>query len=427
MVGQASIPLVGIVDATVIGRTGDAAALAGVALGATIISLIFWSFGFLRMGLTGLTAQADGAGDRREVEALLLRGLVIGGGIGLVLLMLQVPLGKLAFALMAGGAEVSREASAYVGFRFFGAPAALAVFAVNGWLLGLGRTRDALVLQIVMNTANIALDLLFVWGFGMGAGGVGLGTAGAEWIALLTGLVLAARILGRGPIALWHGFSRAELLERAALTRLFAVNRDLMVRTIALLAIFTWFANAGARIGAATLAANHVLLQFVSVAAFVLDAFAFTAEARVGNAIGARSRIAFLRAIRLTGEFSLAGAVLLAAVFWFGGSFAIGLITTDPQVRAIARDFLIFAALIPVLGLPGWMLDGIFIGATQGKALRNAAIVATSLYLALDLVLRPYGNTGVWIAMAASYLFRAGTLGAYFPALLRSVDTGHRH
>lgn len=426
MVGQASIPLVGIVDATVIGRTGDAAALAGVALGATIITLIFWSFGFLRMGQTGLTAQADGAGDRREVEALLLRGLAIGGGIGLVLTVLQYPLGQLAFGLMAGGAEVSREASAYVSWRFFGAPAALAVFAVNGWLLGLGRTREALVLQIVMNAANIALDLVFVWGFDMGAGGVGLGTAGAEWIALATGLVIATRIGQRSPLAMLRRFSQAELFDRDALMRLFAVNRDLMIRTIALLAIFTWFANAGARIGAHTLAANHVLLQFVNVAAFVLDAFAFTAEARVGNAIGARSRAAFQRAIRLAGEFSLAGALLLGALFWFGGDFAIGLITTDPQVRAQAQAFLPFAALVPIIGMPSWMFDGIFIGATRGKALRNAAVIATVLYLGLDLLLRPYGNLGVWIAIIASYVFRAAALGAHYPALLRSLDQRDR-
>ena len=422
MLGQASIPLVGVVDATVIGRTGDAAALAGVALGATVIGMIFWSFGFLRMGMTGLTSQADGADDRREVEALLLRALLIGFGIGLVLLALQGPLADLAFSVLSGGDAVTREASAYVGARFFGAPAALSVFAINGWLLGLGRTREALVLQVVMNIANIALDLWLVWGLGYGARGVGLGTAAAEWIALATGLVVAGRVAGGGMLSLVRRIPLAEIRERAALLRLFAVNRDIMIRTLALLAMFTWFANSGARLGATSLAANHVLLQFINLAAFVLDAFAFTAESRVGNAIGARSREQFLRSVRLTGEFSFIAGAVLAVLFLLAGAPVIAFIATDPGVREEAIRFLPFAALVPLVGMPSWLLDGIFIGATRGRALRNAAVVATICYVAIDLALRPQGNLGVWIAMTASYLLRAGALAAFIPGLLRDLQ-----
>ncbi len=422
MLGQALIPLVGIVDAAIIGRTGDPSALAGVALGAVIINLIFWSFGFLRMGLSGLTAQARGAGDTSEVEALLLRGLAIGAAAGAVLMLLQYPLAELAFAVLAGGKDVTTEAAGYVSFRFFGAPAALSVFAINGWLLGLGQTRAALALLIVMNLANIALDVLFVWGMGFGASGVGLGTAGAEWFALIAGLAIASRLCGANPIALARRYGRQKLFEAAALARLLKVNADLMIRTVALLTMFTWFANSGARLGTQPLAANHVLLQFVSVAAFVLDAFAFTAEARVGNAIGAHSRSHFMRAIRLTGEFSLAAGLALALAFWFAGDIAIAAITTDPGTREEAQRFLVFAALVPLVGMPSWLLDGIFIGATRTRALRNAALVATALYLAIDLALRPLGNLGVWIAISSSYLLRAGALGMYIPGLLRSLD-----
>lgn len=425
MLGQASIPFVGIVDATIIGRTGDAAALAGVALGATIISLVFWSFGFLRMGMTGLTAQAQGKGDPREVEALLLRGLLIGGGIGLVLLCLRIPLTTLALALLSGGADVSAEASGYVSARFFGAPAALATFAITGWLYGLGQTRAALVMQLVMNAANVGFDLLLVWGFGMGATGVGIGTAGAEWIALLVGLAITARIARGGPLALWRRLGRAAVIEGAALRRLLAVNVDIMFRTIALLFMFTWFANAGARLGAESLAANHVLLQFINVAAFVLDAFAFTAEERVGSALGERNRERFLRAIRLTGEFSFLCGILLALSFWLGGEALIRFIATDPGVRIEAVRFLPFAALVPLLGMPSWMLDGIFIGATRVRALRNAAVIATLAYIALDYILRPLENWGVWIAFLGAYLLRAGALGLHVPSLLRDISSGH--
>lgn len=421
MLGQASIPLVGIVDVAVIGRTGDTAALAGVALGATIIGLVFWTFGFLRMGMTGLTAQADGAGDRAEVEALLLRSLLIGGGIGAGLLMLNWPIREAAFAVLAGSEAVHGEAGAYVAARFLGAPAALCVFAINGWLLGLGRTREALFIQIVMNCVNIALDLWLVWGMGLGARGVGLGTAGAEWVALAVGLIVAARILGRSPLASWRASGTAAVFERVAMRRLFAVNRDLMIRTIALLAMFAWFANSGARLSAEALAANHVLLQFINVAAFVLDAFAFTAESRVGHAVGRRSRGDFLRSVRLTGEFSLLAGILLALFFMAAGPWVIRLIAADPAVVAEAIRFLPFAAAVPLLGMPSWMLDGIFIGATRGRALRNAALLATAIYVVIDLALRPFGNAGVWTAISLSYLLRAGALALYLPGLLRDL------
>jgi MATE family multidrug resistance protein len=422
MLGQASIPLVGVVDAMVIGRTGDAAALAGVALGATVVSLIFWTFGFLRMGMTGLTSQADGAGDRNEAEALLVRGLAIGGAIGFVLLALLWPLRELAFAILAGGAATTAEASGYVTARFFGAPAALCVFAITGWLFGLGRTRAALTLQLLMNAANIVFDVVLVFGFGLGAAGVGGGTAGAEWVALAVGLVLVTKAAGANPVALARRAGRAALFAPAAMRRLFAINRDLMIRTVALLIMFAWFANAGARLGAETLAANHVLLQFVNVAAFILDGFAFTAESRIGQAIGTRSRAQFLRAIRLTGEFSLAAGALMAAAFWLLGEPVIALITTDPQVRATASMFLPFAALVPLIGMPSWLLDGVFIGSTEGRALRNAGVLAAVLYLTADLALRPLGNLGAWLAFSASYFLRAGGLALYFPGLLRSFE-----
>ena len=421
MLGQASVPLVGIVDTVVIGRTGEPAALAGVALGAMIINLVFWTFGFLRMGLSGLTAQAHGANDSGEVDRLLLRGLGTGAVLGILIAALQIPLTSLGLAIMSGGEMVSGEAAQYIGARFFGAPAALAVFAMTGWLLGLGRTRAALLLQAVMNGANAALDIVLVSGFGMGAGGIGAGTAGAEWIALVAGLVICARIAGGGPLTLYRRTDRNSIFDRGALLRLFAVNRDLMIRTIALLLIFTWAVNSGARLGATTLAANHVLLQFIAVAAFVLDAFAFTAEARVGQAIGARSRQRFLQAVRLTSEFALLGGAALALTYWLAGGAIIGFIVGDPATASTARRFLLFAAAVPLLGAPSWMLDGVFIGATRGKALRNAAVATTAVYIGLDLALRPMGNTGLWIAFLSSYLLRALTLGAYLPGLLRDV------
>lgn len=419
MLGQASVPLVGIVDTIVIGRTGDAVALAGVALGATIISFIFWAFGFLRMGMTGMTAQAEGAGDTREVDRLLARGMMLGLGFGAALFVAQVALIPLALGLMAGGEDVSAEAQAYVAARFWGAPAALALFALLGWLLGRGRTRAALFVQIAMNAINAILDMLFVWGFGLGAAGIGFGTAIAEWSALAIGLIVALRIAGPGMRAVL--VDRAALFDRAALRRLFAVNADIMVRTVALLTLFAWFTNAGAREGATALAAQHVLMQFVAVSAFVLDGFAFTAEMQIGHAVGRRSRVEFDRAFRLAGEFSLVAGVAFALGIWTAGSAIVAFVTPDEGVRAIANAMLWAAALVPLIGVPAWLLDGVFLGATAGRALRNAALISTAAYVATDLALRPHGITGIWIALLASYLYRAGALVAFLPALRRGI------
>lgn len=417
MLGQTTVPLVGLVDTAVIGWTGDAAALAGVALGTAIISFIFWAFGFLRMGMTGLTAQAHGRGARGEVDALLLRGVAAGLGIGAVLVALQIILVPLAFAVLAGGGALDAAAREFVTARFLGAPAALGFYAINGWLYGLGRTRETLALQILVNLVNGALDMVFVWQFGMGARGVGLGTAIAEWAGLVAGLALVVRIAG--PRALLG--QRAGFFERTAWRRLFAVNADIMVRTIALLTLFLWLANAGARLGTVQLAANHVLMQLVSIFAFVLDGFAFTAESRVGQAVGRGSRSDLKRAIRLTGEFSIGfGVFATLAALAFGGAL-IDVLTTNAAVREAARAVLPLAALAAIVGVPAWLLDGVFIGATQGRALRNAAIAATALYIATDLLLRPLGATGLWLALLASYGFRAGLLAIHVPRLFAGV------
>lgn len=419
ILGQALVPTVGLADVTIIGRTGDPFALAGVALGATVITLIFWTFGFLRMGMTGLTAQASGAGRDDETLALLLRGLGVGIGVGAVLILLSPLILPLAFDVMAAPPSVENEARAFATARMFGAPGALGAFAINGWLIGLGRTRAALGVQLVMNSVNIALDLMFVWGLGLGALGVGIGTACAEWTALIWGLAICLRVLGSGWRARLRAVERASLFAAAEMKRLFVVNADLMIRTLALLILFTWFTNAGAQLGAVALAGNHVLMQFVSLSAFVLDGFAFTAESRVGMAVGARSMPDFRRAVRLTAELSIAVGAAFAILFLLAGNALILFITADEGTRAAAGAMLPFAAIIPLVGAPSWLLDGIFIGATQGRAMRNAAVAVTILYLATDWLLRPLGNQGVWIALLASYVYRALSLLAFYPGLQR--------
>lgn len=418
IVGQALVPLVSVVDVAVIGRLSDARNLGGVALGATILNLVFWSFGFLRMGVTGITAQARGGGDAQEVCATILRSLALGIGLGVALLMLAPLMVPVSLTLMVPPGGVGATARDFLTMRFMGAPAALGFYAINGWLLGLGRTRLALGVQAVMNGVNIGLDLLFVGALGLGARGVGIGTTLAEWSALGCGMVAIVHVLGPDWRQQLRAIGRARLLDMVAIRRLIVVNADIMVRTLALLAIFTWFTRSAAALGPVPLAANHVLMQMVSISAFVLDGFAFTAEARVGAAIGARSRATLLRAIRLTGEFSLGGGLLFSVAILLVGRDAIAFLTHDAAIRAVANAMLPFCAAVPLVGVASWLLDGIFIGAIAGATLRNAALVALGLYLLTDFALRPLGNAGIWLALLASYAYRAMALGLAIPALL---------
>ena len=289
-----STPLLGAVDTAVMGHLPDAAYLGAVAVGSVIFSFLYWGFGFLRMGTTGFTAQAHGADDRDELRACLGRPLIIAGVLGVLLIALQWPIGRVAFALMDASVQVEAFAGTYFAIRIWSAPFALTNYAVLGWLLGTQRARHALVLQVALNGINIVLDLLFVVGLGYTIAGVAAASLLAEMAAAALGLGLCAHLL-RGMGGRW---SRARLLARDALVRLFRVNRDIFIRTLTLIFAFAYFTARGAQFGETTLAANAVLMQFQNILSFGLDGFAHAAETLVGSAVGARDRRAFAAAVR---------------------------------------------------------------------------------------------------------------------------------
>lgn len=413
MLAQAATASTGVVDTVVMGMEGSKTALGAVGVAAVVMNFIYWAFGFLRMSTTGLTAQAKGAGDDQEASATLQRALLAGAGLGLAILVVSPLLKLIAFEPFAATDAVKRLAMGYWDARIWGAPAVLMGYAVTGWLIGTGRTRALLAFQVVVNGANAVLDVAFVSGLGWGPAGIGAGTAVAEWIGVIFGLLLVRRQLG------WSD----DLLDRAKLIALFNANRDILIRTLALLFAFAWFVNSGARLGTATLAGNEVLLQFVSVSAFVLDGFAFVAEKEVGEAYGAKDRARLVGAMRMTTEIAFAFGVAIALLYATTGAWIIASFVVDEEARAVALAYLPFCAAIPVVGIPCWQLDGFFLGATQGRALRNAAILTTVAYTASDLVLgRLLGNTGVWTAMLLMYVYRALALGVYVPSMLREVS-----
>ncbi|MEC9432842.1 MAG: MATE family efflux transporter [Pseudomonadota bacterium] len=417
MLSNATTPLLGAVDTGVIGQLGAAAPIGAVGMGAVILSFIYWTMGFLRMGTSGLVAQARGRGDAEECAALLLRGLLIAAASGLVFILLQVPLFWAAFQLSPASAEVEGMARDYLALRIWGGPFAISVYALTGWLIAMERTRGVLVLQIAMNGANIALDLLFVIGLGWGVEGVAAATLISEVFGASLGLWMC-RDAFAGPG--WR--DRARVFDRARLVNMAKVNGDILVRSCLLQFGFGFFLFRSADWGDVSLAANQVLMQFLAISAYALDGFAFAAEALVGQFFGARRPDLLRRASRLTSAWGLACVAVLGAGFWLLGGAIIDLMATAPEVRAEAREYLPWAALAPVLGLPAFMLDGIFIGATRTRDMRNAMLWSLALYLAAWAALVPlFGLHGLWAALMCFFVLRAITLGLRYPALERAA------
>ncbi|WP_171238237.1 MATE family efflux transporter [Ruegeria sp. HKCCA5763] len=417
VLSNATVPILGAVDTGVVGQIGQAAPIGAVGVGAVILASIYWIFGFLRMGTTGLAAQARGAGDVVETRALLIRGLMLGAAAGVFFVLAQAAVFAGAFALSPASPEVEALTRTYLEIRIWGAPATIALYAVTGWLIAVERTRGVFILQIWMNGLNIVLDLWFVLGLGWGVEGVAVATLIAEWTGLALGLWLC-RDGFEGKI--WR--DRARIFDAARLRRMMQVNGDIMIRSVLLTGSFTTFLFVGADLGDVTLAANQVLLQFLEITAFALDGFAFSAEALVGGAVGARDRHQLRRASIMASQWGLGGAILLGAVFFLAGPALIDLMSTSPEVRLASRDYLFWAALAPVVGVASWMFDGIYIGATWTRAMRNAMIQSVAIYVVALFVLVPsFGNHGLWAALMVLNIARGATMGWRYPKLEAQV------
>ncbi|MGG7643767.1 MATE family efflux transporter [Rhodovulum sp. YNF3179] len=413
VLSNATVPILGAVDTGVVGQMGTPEPIGAVGIGAVIITGIYWIFGFLRMGTTGLTSQAQGARDGAEVDALLTRALIIGLVAGAVFILFQLPIFGAALALAPASAAVESMARDYMAIRIWSAPAMIAIFGLTGWLIALERTRAVLALQLWMNGLNVVLDLVFVLGLGWGVNGVAFATFLAEWSGLALGLWLC-RDAFRG--AAWRSWAR--VFDAARLRRMAKVNSDILLRSLMLQAMFISFLFLGADFGDVPLAANQILLQFLEITAYTLDGFAFAAEALVGQAMGARARPALRRGALLTSFWGLVCVIALALGFAIFGGALIDVMTTAPEVRETARVYLAYMVLVPLLALPAWMLDGIFIGATRTADMRNMAALSLAIYgLAVLLLVPAYGNHGLWIAFLVSFVARGLTLALRYPAL----------
>jgi MATE family multidrug resistance protein len=415
MVANLTTPLIGIVATTAIGRLGDATLLGGVAMASVIFDCLFWLFAFLRMSTVAFTAQALGSGETQELRALLLRGLIVAGLIGGGLILLQLPLAALLLGAMGGSAGVTRAAKIYFTIRIWSAPLALANYVVLGWLIGQARARLALGVQMTINLVNIAATMLLVLKLNAGISGAAIAAVIAEATGLLLGIGIARRLCA-GQLSV----RRATLFDRARLMRMLAVNRDIMIRTAALITAFLFFTAQGARAGDVTLAANAVLNNFLLISAFFLDGLANAAEQLCGRAYGARDRDGFSAATRRVVLWGFGFALAVTAAFALFGPGMIDIMTASEDVRRDARLYLAFVILAPVLGVFAFAFDGVYIGATWARDMRNLMLLSLLIFLSAWLLLRGHGNAGLWGALLVLYAARGGLEALRYPSLFKA-------
>jgi len=392
-----STPLLGLVDTAVIGQLGSAALLGGLAVGAILFGLVDGTFNFLRSSTAGFTAQALGADDAKEQQAIFLRSLVIACMCGLLLVTLTQPLLHFGIPLMGAQGEVADATRSYVEIRMLGAPLTLINYAILGWLLGLGRAGTGLLVQTILNSVNMGLSIYLGLYLEMGIAGVAWATVAAQAVATIFGLSIfwfLTRKLAKP--------RRSQVFSLGRIVQLMAVNRDIMIRSFVLMIAFAFFTAQSARFGETTLAANAILMQFFSLSGYFLDGLATAAEQMTGKAIGANYRPAFDKSVRLTLIWGFILAALATAFFYFGGPFLIDFMTTNEEVRAQARLYLFWSAITALVGVLAFQMDGVFIGATWSVDMRNMMIVSLFAYLATWFVLTPWlGNHGLWIALEA--------------------------
>ncbi|MHB0952573.1 MAG: MATE family efflux transporter [Allorhizobium sp.] len=412
-------PLLGLTDTAVVGRTGEAAALAGLAIGAVLFDLLFSSLNFLRSSTTALVAQAFGRNDPREQQAVFWRSFLLSVALGLIILAASPWLLAAGLRLMGPEGRVAEATATYFSIRILAGPLTLANFTILGFVLGLGRGTTGLLLQALLNGTNIVLSIYLGLMLEWGIAGVAWGTLIGEGVATIAGLVIVIT-----------GFDRryapriAEILDRARLGALFTINRDILIRSFTLLAAFALLTRIGTGFGPAVLAANAVLMNFFMIAAFYLDGIANAAEQIAGRAIGARYRPAFDKALRLTGLWSFGLAIISCCFFLLFGDTIINFMTTAEEVRSLAAQYLPWAAVTAITGALAFQMDGIFIGATWSREMRNMMLLAFGGYCVSLAVFVPLlGNHGLWLSLNLFLAMRGMLLLALVPSRIAQSFT----
>lgn len=411
IISNISIAMLGIVDAAVVGHLQHPYYLGAVAVGAVVFDFLYWGMGFLRMGTTGIVAQAHGKNDTEEMRSVLAHAMFIALFVAVAILILQQPLIRIGLYLIGGSDEVKFYAHTYFNWTIWGAPAVLISITLFGWLLGMQNAKATLYIAITINIINIVLDFVFVFGFDMDVRGVALASVISEYSGMLIAIILVSRELRKYP-GKWR---RDSLLDMQRIKGMLKLNQDIFIRTICLIFVFAFFTRQGAGRGDLMLAANTILLNFQTLMALGLDGFANAAEALVGKAIGAKDRQAFLNAVKTTIVWSFLIALLFSSLYGFAGKFLIDLITDIEAVRSLTYNFLPWLILSPFISVWCFLLDGIFIGATRGREMRDMMLISTFvIFLPAWYTLQFMGNHGLWLAFMLFFLARGLTLAIVF-------------
>ncbi len=404
IISNITIPLIGIVDLAILGHLESEIYLGAVALGSMIFNTLYWSFSFLRMGTTGITAQAFGS--RRFDDAIhtLSRALLVALFAGLALILLQLPIAKIAFYWLDGTAEVERFASEYFYIRIWAAPATISLFALNGWWTGMQNTKTPLVISLVVNMLNLCLNIIFIFVFGMKSDGVALGTVLAQYLGLGVSVVLLRRYYYK----LFKYYYAKSVIQIDKLHQFFSVNANIFIRTMCLIFVFTFFTAKSASKGDTILVVNTLLLQFLFFYSYLMDGFAYAAEALTGRFIGASGKKQLGLVVRYLFGWGIAVSVLFTILYAFGSEWILSLMTSNIKILQQSEPYLVWVSLIPILSFASFLWDGIYIGATAAVAMRNSMLIATILIFipAYIIATSHYENHGLWIAMLAFMLAR---------------------
>jgi MATE family, multidrug efflux pump len=411
IIGNVSMALLGLVDTAVIGHLDTAVYLGGVAVGTVIFDFLYWGMGFLRMGTTGIVAQALGKKDSTEVRTILMQSIFVGLSIAFLILLFQKPVINIGLSLLESSSEVKHYAVVYCQWMIWGMPALMILFSVNGWLLGMQNAIAALQIGIVVNVLNIILDIVFVVYMDMDVRGVALATV----ISQYSGVIMAFFIIRKQLANQSGAWSLEKIFNLDKLRGFLSLNHDIFIRTICLILVFAFFTREGAKQGDLVLAANSILLKFYLLMALALDGFNHAAEALTGKAIGQKNKDLFNKAVSLTLKWSLAFGFFFTLFYWLAGKGMIYLLTDIDSVREIALLYLPWMIALPLVSVWCFLLDGIFIGATRGPEMRNSMLICTFIFfLPLWYVFQFMGNHGLWLAFTIFIAIRGVVLGIYY-------------
>ena len=409
IIANITTPLLSLVDVAIVGNMGSAVYIAAIAIGGTIFNMLYWPFAFLRMGSSGMTAQAFGANDQKQCSLVLYRSLVVASIVGLSIIILQQLIANGAFHFMDITDDTLAYSQLYFNVCIWGAPAMLGSFALSGWLIGMQNSRATMWISIFINLLNISTSLILVYQFKMGIKGVAIGTLASQWGGFILGLIIVKLKYSLTPQSI------SEILNRKGLKRFFSINIDIFLRTLCLVAVTLWFTRLGAQQSNVILAVNTLLMQLFILFSYFMDGFAYAGEALAGKYVGAKQPQLLKQSINALFKWGIGMAILFTMIYLFGGERFLSLLSTDIDVVKASTTYFPWAIAIPLCGFMAFTWDGIFIGATRTRAMLASMFIAMITFFVIIFILMPhYGNHALWLAFLCYLIIRGVVLNILY-------------